>query len=215
MILPQGQRRIDDFSNSGLCGGMTKRCRWCTEDPLYIAYHDEEWGVPVHDDVHLFEMLILEGAQAGLSWFTILKKRENYRRAYEGFRPEIVAKFGARKVASLLKDASIVRNRAKIAASIGNAKATLQIQAEFGSLDKFLWSFVGGRTVQNRWKNIRHAPTHTAESDSMSKALLARGFKFVGTTICYSFMQAVGMVNDHEMGCSRYAPVRKLSRAKT
>ncbi len=194
---------------------MTKRCRWCTEDPLYIAYHDEEWGVPVHDDVHLFEMLILEGAQAGLSWFTILKKRENYRRAYEGFKPEVVAKFGARKVASLLKDASIVRNRAKIAASVGNAKATLQIQAEFGSLDKFLWSFVGGRTIQNRWKNIRHAPTHTAESDSMSKALLARGFKFVGTTICYSFMQAVGMVNDHEMACSRYAPVRKLSRAKT
>ena len=126
---------------------MSKRCRWCTSDPLYIAYHDEEWGVPVHDDTHLFEMLILEGAQAGLSWFTILKKRENYRRAYEGFRPEIVAKFGARKVAALLKDASIVRNRAKVAASIGNARATLQIQSEFGSLDAYLWSFVQGRPM--------------------------------------------------------------------
>jgi DNA-3-methyladenine glycosylase I len=194
---------------------MTKRCPWCTSDPLYIAYHDEEWGVPVHDDVHLFEMLILEGAQAGLSWFTILKKRENYRRAYEGFRPEIVAKFGARKVAALLQDASIVRNRAKIAASIGNARATLEIQKEFGSLDRYLWSFVGGRTIQNRCTNIRTAPTHTAESDAMSKALLARGFKFVGTTICYSFMQAVGMVNDHEITCSRHGPVRKLARPKT
>ena len=194
---------------------MTKRCPWCTSDPLYIAYHDEEWGVPVHDDVHLFEMLILEGAQAGLSWFTILKKRENYRRAYEGFRPEIVAKFGERKVAALLQDASIVRNRAKIAASIGNARATLEIQKEFGSLDKYLWSFVGGRTIQNRWKNIRTAPTHTAESDAMSKALLARGFKFVGTTICYSFMQAVGMVNDHEFTCSRHGPVKKLASPKT
>jgi DNA-3-methyladenine glycosylase I len=195
--------------------GMTKRCRWVTSDPLYIAYHDDEWGVPVHEDVHLFEMLILEGAQAGLSWFTILKKRENYRRAYEGFRPEIVAKFGARKVASLLKDASIVRNRAKIAASIGNAKATLKIQGEFGSLDAYLWSFVGGRSIQNRWKNIRAAPTHTPESDAMSKALLGRGFKFVGTTICYSFMQAVGMVNDHEVTCSRYAAVKKRSKPRT
>src|SRR5450432_1245674 len=211
MILPRGQRRIDDFCNRGLSLTMNKRCPWCTDDPLYIAYHDEEWGVPVHDDVHLFEMLILEGAQAGLSWFTILKKRENYRRAYEGFRPEIVAKFGARKVAALLKDASIVRNRAKIAASIGNAKATLKIQSEFGSLDAFLWRFVGGRTIQNRRKNIRTAPTHTPESDAMSKALLARGYKFVGTTICYSFMQAVGMVNDHEITCTRYAAVRKLS----
>jgi DNA-3-methyladenine glycosylase I len=194
---------------------MTKRCPWCTSDPLYIAYHDEEWGVPVHDDVHLFEMLILEGAQAGLSWFTILKKRENYRRAYEGFRPEIVAKFGARKVAALLKDASIVRNRAKIAASIGNAKATLKIQSEFGSLDAYLWSVVRGRPIQNRWKNIRVAPTHTPESDAMSKALLLRGFKFVGTTICYSFMQAVGMVNDHEVSCARHAAIQRLSRAKT
>lgn len=176
---------------------MTKRCFWCTDDPLYIAYHDEEWGVPVHDDIHLFEMLILEGAQAGLSWLTILRKREGYRRAYEGFRPEIVARFGARKVAALLADASIVRNRAKVAASIGNAKAVLQMQKEFGSLDAFLWSFVGGKTIQNRRRDARNAPTHTAESDAMSKALLARGCKFVGTTICHSFMQAVGMVNDH------------------
>ena len=194
---------------------MTKRCPWCTDDPLYIAYHDEEWGVPVHDDVHLFEMLILEGAQAGLSWLTILRKREGYRRAYEGFQPEIVAKFGARKVASLLKDVSIVRNRAKIAASIGNAKATLQVQKEFGSLHKFLWSFVGGRPIQNRRRNLRTAPTHTAESDAMSKALLSRGFKFVGTTICHAFMQATGMVNDHLVTCPRHEPVQKLARAKT
>ncbi len=194
---------------------MTKRCPWCTDDPLYIAYHDEEWGVPVHDDTHLFEMLILEGAQAGLSWLTILRKREGYRRAYEEFQPEIVAKFGARKVASLLKNVSIVRNRAKIAASIGNAKATLQVQREFGSLDKFLWSFVDGRPIQNRRRNLRAAATHTAESDAMSKALLARGFKFVGTTICHAFMQATGMVNDHLVTCPRHEPVQKLARAKT
>jgi len=171
--------------------------------------------MPSHDDVHLFEMLILEGAQAGLSWLTILRKRENYRRAYEGFHPKRVARFGTRKVAALLSDPGIVRNRAKVAASIGNARATLEIQSEFGSLEKFLWSFVGGRPIQNRWRDIRRAPTHTPESDAMSKALLARSFKFVGTTICYSFMQAVGMVNDHELHCWRHDPVRRLARAKS
>ncbi len=194
---------------------MSKRCPWCTDDPLYIAYHDEEWGVPLHDDIRLFEMLILEGAQAGLSWLTILRKREGYRRAFDGFRPEVVARFGARKVSALLADASIVRNRAKIAASIGNAKAVLLIQKEFGSLDAFLWSFVGGRPIQNKRRNLRTAPTYTAESDAMSKALIARGFKFVGTTICHAFMQATGMVNDHLVTCPRHLPVRKLSRAKS
>ena len=194
---------------------MSKRCPWCTDDPLYIAYHDEEWGVPLHDDIRLFEMLILEGAQAGLSWLTILRKREGYRRAFDGFRPEVVARFGARKVSALLVDASIVRNRAKIAASIGNAKAVLLIQKEFGSLDAFLWSFVGGRPIQNKRRNLRTAPTYTAESDAMSKALIARGFKFVGTTICHAFMQATGMVNDHLVTCPRHLPVRKLSRAKS
>ena len=194
---------------------MSKRCPWCTDDRLYIAYHDEEWGVPVHDDVRLFEMLVLEGAQAGLSWITILRKREGYRRAFEGFRPEAVARFGVRKAASLMRDASIVRNRAKIAAAIGNAKATLKIQAEFGSLDLFLWSFVKGRPMQNQLRDRQDAPTHTPESDAMSKALLGRGLKFVGPTICYAFMQAVGMVNDHILSCDRYAAVRKLSRAKS
>jgi DNA-3-methyladenine glycosylase I len=193
---------------------MSKRCPWCTDDPLYIAYHDEEWGVPLHDETRLFEMLILEGAQAGLSWLTILRKREGYRRAYEGFRPEVVARFGAKKVAALLADASIVRNRAKIAASIGNAKATLQVQKEFGSLDKFLWSFVGGKPIQNRLQRLGEGATHAPESDAMSKALLARGYKFVGTTICYAFMQATGMVNDHLVSCPRHAPVRKMGRAK-
>ena len=193
---------------------MTKRCPWCTADPLYIAYHDEEWGVPVHDDIQLFEMLVLEGAQAGLSWFTILKKREGYRRAFDGFRPEVVARYGARKVAALLADPSIVRNRAKVASAIGNAKATLKVQAEFGSLDQFLWRFVRGRTIQNRLKDRSKAPAHTPESNAMSKALLARGFKFVGPTICYGFMQAVGMVNDHILTCHRHAAVKKLSATK-
>ena len=194
---------------------MSKRCPWCTDDPLYIAYHDEEWGVPLHDDIRLFEMLILEGAQAGLSWLTILRKREGYRRAFDGFRPEVVARFGARKVSALLADASIVRNRAKIAASIGNAKAVLLVQKEFGSLDAFLWSFVGARPIQNKRRNLRTAPTSTAKSDAMSKALIARGFKFVGTTICHAFMQATGMVNDHLVTCPRHLPVRKLSRVKS
>lgn len=215
MILPRGQRRIDDFCNRGLSPIVNKRCPWCTDDPLYVAYHDEEWGVPLHDDVRLFEMLILEGAQAGLSWLTILRKREGYRRAYEGFDPALVARFEARKVASLLADASIVRNRAKVGASIGNARAVLAIQSEFGSLDAFLWSFVGGKPIQNKLRRLGEWATHTPESDAMSKALVARGCKFVGTTICYAFMQATGMTNDHLVTCPRHAAVRQLSHAKS
>ncbi len=182
--------------------GNIERCAWAN-NPLNVVYHDEEWGVPQHDDRVLFEFLILEGAQAGLSWDTILKKRENYRRAFDQFDPAVVANYGEAKVVELMQDAGIVRNRLKIAAAIGNAKAFLQVQAEFGRFDEYIWSFVGGLTVTNRW----HRPerlTRTAQSDAMSKDLLRRGFKFVGTTICYAFMQAVGMVNDHEQACFRY-----------
>lgn len=180
-----------------------ERCEWARGD-LYIRYHDEEWGVPVHDDRKLFEMLILEGAQAGLSWITILRKRENYRRAFDSFDPRIVAGYDERKVASLLADEGIVRNRLKIAAAIANAKATLAIQREFSSLDAFLWQFVNGRPIQNRRESLKQVPPRTPESDAMSRALLKHGFKFVGSTICYAFMQAVGMVNDHLITCPRH-----------
>ena len=189
---------------------MKKRCEWSTQDPLYIAYHDEEWGVPVHDDVHLFEMLILEGAQAGLSWLTILKKRDNYRKAFDGFRPERVAQYDSKKVAELLNDSGIVRNRRKIGSAIQNARFVLEIQREHGSLDSFLWSFVKNAPIQNTWKRLKEIPPRTGESDSMSKELQKRGFKFVGSTICYAFMQAVGMVNDHVTSCFRYKEVRRL-----
>lgn len=177
------------------------RCPWCLGDQLYIRYHDEEWGVPSHDDRHLFEMIILEGAQAGLSWSTILKKRENYRRAYHDFDVKRIARYGDKDVARLLADEGIVRNRLKVAASILNAQATLAVQKEFGSLDAFLWQFVGGKPIQNRRRSMTEIPARTAESDAMSKALLKRGFKFVGSTICYAFIQAVGMVNDHLVTC--------------
>ena len=180
-----------------------ERCEWARGD-LYIRYHDEEWGVPVHDDRKLFEMLILDGAQAGLSWITILKKRENYRRAFDNFDPRIVADYDERKVAILLADEGIVRNRLKIASAITNAKATLAIQREYGSLDAFLWQFVNGRPIQNRWESLKQVPAKTAESDAMSRALLKHGFKFVGSTICYAFMQAAGMVNDHLITCPRH-----------
>ena len=180
------------------------RCPWCLGGEPYIRYHDEEWGVPSHDDRHLFEMLILEGAQAGLSWSTILKKRENYRLAYHDFDVKRIARYGDRDVARLLADEGIVRNRLKVAASILNAQATLAVQKEFGSLDAFLWQFVGGKPVQNRRRSMTEVPARTAESDAMSKALLKRGFKFVGSTICYAFMQAVGMVNDHLVTCPSY-----------
>ncbi len=181
------------------------RCRWARlTNPLYVAYHDEEWGVPSHDDRHLFEMLILEGAQAGLSWETILNKRAAYRKAYAGFDPRRVARFDARKKRALLADAGIVRNRLKIDASISNATAFLQVRQEFGSFDRYIWSFVGGRPQRNAWKSLREIPTRTAESDAMSRDLKKRGFRFVGSTICYAFMQAVGMVNDHTTDCFRY-----------
>jgi DNA-3-methyladenine glycosylase I len=169
-----------------------------------ILYHDEEWGVPVHDDRTLFEFLILEGAQAGLSWSTILNKRQNYRKAFEEFDPKSVAAFDRRKVQQLLRDAGIVRNRLKIASTIGNAKAFLRVQEEFGSFDRYIWQFVGGKPLVNKRKSLRQVPARSAESDSMSKDLKRRGFNFVGSTICYAFMQAVGMVNDHVVDCFRY-----------
>lgn len=187
------------------------RCAWCPpDDPLYCAYHDEEWGVPVHDDRRLFEMLILEGAQAGLNWRLILSRRGHYRRAFDGFDPAIVAGFDAAKAARLLTDAGIIRNRLKVAAAIQNARGVRQIQAEFGSLDAYLWRFVDGRPIQNHWRSINEIPTHTPLSDRISRELKQRGFSFVGTTIIYSFMQAVGMVNDHEAGCFRHAVLTLL-----
>jgi DNA-3-methyladenine glycosylase I len=189
---------------------MKKRCEWGNQDPLYIAYHDTEWGVPVHDDIRLFEMLTLEGTQAGLSWLIILKKRENYRKAFDGFRPEVVALYGSRKVAELLSNPGIVRNRRKIESAIQNARLVLEVQREVGSLDSFLWSFVGGTPIQNAWKSLKEIPSRSRESDLMSKELQKRGFKFVGSLICYAFMQAVGMVNDHVTSCFRYKEIRRL-----
>jgi len=185
----------------------TTRCGWTTTDPVYIAYHDEEWGVPLHDDQRLFELLILEGAQAGLSWITILKKRDNYRRAFDRFDMHKIANYDDAKVQTLLADPGIVRNRLKIAAAISNAKACLAIQKEFGSLDAYLWQFVGGKPKQNMWRTLKEIPPKSAESDAMSKDLLKRGCKFVGSTICYAFMQSTGMVNDHVTECFRYREV--------
>ena len=185
------------------------RCPWPRTE-LDIHYHDTEWGVPQHDDRVLFEFLILEGAQAGLSWSTILKKRENYRAALDQFDARRIAKYDDRKVATLLADPGIVRNRLKIAATIRNAKAFLEVQKEFGTFDKYLWQFIGGRPRQNAWTALKQVPAKTPESDAMSKDLLQRGFKFVGSTICYALMQAVGMVNDHPVDCFRHAQVKKL-----
>ncbi|MSU64404.1 MAG: DNA-3-methyladenine glycosylase I [Pedosphaera sp.] len=185
-----------------------QRCSW-PKTELDIAYHDTEWGVPQHDDLVLFEFLILEGAQAGLSWSTILKKRDNYRVAFDGFDARHVAGYGERKVAELLTNPGIVRNRLKIAAAIQNAKAFLAVQKEFGSFDTFVWRFVGGHPRTNCWESMREISAHTAESDAMSKELLKRGFKFVGSTICYAFMQAVGMVNDHTTDCFRYSQIKE------
>jgi DNA-3-methyladenine glycosylase I len=169
-----------------------------------LPYHDKEWGVPQHDDIGLFELLTLEGAQAGLSWSIILRKRAGYRAAFDHFDPRIVAGYGERKIAALMEDDGIVRNRLKIASAIGNARAVLEVQREFGSFDRYIWSFVGGRPLQNRWRTMEQVPTQTAQSDAMSRSLAKRGFRFVGSTICYSFMQATGMVNDHLLGCFRY-----------
>ncbi|MBI4261425.1 MAG: DNA-3-methyladenine glycosylase I [Actinobacteria bacterium] len=189
---------------------MTERCEWVpSEDPLYLAYHDEEWGVPSHDDRHLFEMLVLEGAQAGLSWSTILRKREGYRRAFAGFEAEGVARFGPEDLERLMADPSIVRNRLKVESAVANARAVLAVREELGSLDAYLWSFVDGRPVANRWRTLGEIPAETTESRAMSKDLKRRGFRFVGPTVCYAFMQATGMVNDHTVGCFRHAAVSR------
>jgi len=188
-----------------------ERCPW-SQGEIYHAYHDQEWGVPSHEDRFLFEMINLEGAQAGLSWITILKKRENYRKAFDNFTAERIAKYDDRKVAELLADPGIVRNRLKVAATIQNAKAFLAVQKEFGSFDKYIWQFVDGASRQNHWKALSEMPAKTTQSDVMSKDLLKRGFKFVGSTICYSFMQAVGMVNDHLVTCPRHAVVAALAK---
>jgi DNA-3-methyladenine glycosylase I len=184
----------------------TPRCAWA-RTPLSVAYHDLEWGVPVHDDRILFEFLTLEGAQAGLSWETILKKREAYREAFAGFDPAAVAEFGPAQVDRLLANPGIVRNRLKIRSTVGNARAFLAVQHEFGSFDAYMWRFVGGRPRVNRWRTLRQVPARTSDSDALSRDLLARGFKFVGSTICYAFMQAVGVVNDHTVDCFRYERV--------
>ncbi len=184
--------------------GTVKRCEWLTSDPLYIAYHDTEWGVPVHDDRRWFEFITLDGMQAGLSWLTVLRKRENFRHAFDNFDPRKIARYDGTKTEALLADAGIIRNRLKIAATIQNAQAFLQVQQEFGSFDTYIWRFVNGKTMQNSWQSIQELPTRTPESDAMSKDLIRRGFKFVGSTICYAFMQAAGMVNDHVVDCFRH-----------
>lgn len=186
-----------------------RRCRWASNE-LAIAYHDEEWGVPLHDDQRLFEFLILEGAQAGLSWDTILRKRSNYRIAFDNFDPLRVARYGPKKVRELLRNPGIVRNRLKIESAIQNAKAFLLVQKEFRSFDVYVWNFVGGQATQNVWGASELLPTSTPQSDAMSKDLKRRGFNFVGTTICYAFMQAVGLVNDHSADCFRYAQIKGL-----
>jgi DNA-3-methyladenine glycosylase I len=183
---------------------MMKRCQWSTSDPLYIRYHDEEWGVPVHDDRLIFEFLILEGAQAGLSWLTILKRREHYREAFDLFDPQKVAAYDENRIAQLLSDTGIIRNRRKIESAVTNAKAFLAVQREFGSFDRYIWDIVGGKPIINTWENLAEIPAQTVESVAMSKDLVRRGFKFVGPTICYAHMQATGMVNDHLVDCFRY-----------
>jgi DNA-3-methyladenine glycosylase I len=189
---------------------MKTRCEWCGGDPLYVAYHDNEWGIPIHDDQILFEFLILEGAQAGLSWLTILKKRENYRKAFHSFDCERIANYTTADVKRLLSDSGIVRNRLKIESAIKNARGVLDIQAEFGSLDSYLWRYVDRTPKQNAWKSMSELPVKTDVSDMMSRELKKRGFNFVGSTICYAFMQAVGMVNDHTIDCFRHREVKNL-----
>ncbi|HEY9051118.1 MAG TPA: DNA-3-methyladenine glycosylase I [Gammaproteobacteria bacterium] len=181
-----------------------QRCGWCTRDPLYIHYHDKEWGVPSYDDQHLFEMLILEGAQAGLNWLTILKKREGYRKAFDQFNAEKIARYSEAKIEKLLLNPEIIRNRLKVNATVTNARKFLDVKKEFGSFSNYIWQFVDGKPIINQWKTMKQVPTITKESDAMSKDLKKRGFKFVGSTICYAYMQAVGMVNDHTTDCYRY-----------
>ncbi|NOX15130.1 MAG: DNA-3-methyladenine glycosylase I [Epsilonproteobacteria bacterium] len=189
---------------------MEKRCDWLTNEEIYIEYHDKEWGVPVYDDHKLFEMLILEGSQAGLSWITILKRRETYRKAYDNYDPEKMAKWNGEKINRLLKDPGIIRNKLKVAAAKQNAQTYLEVVKEYGSFKDFIWSFVNAKPIKNSWKSVCEIPTTTKESDAMSKALKKKGFKFVGSTICYAFMQAVGMVNDHITTCIRYDEIKNL-----
>ncbi|MFH0915508.1 MAG: DNA-3-methyladenine glycosylase I [bacterium] len=184
------------------------RCAWVGENPLYVAYHDEEWGVPVHDDRLLFEFLVLEGAQAGLSWLTILRKRDGYREAFAGFDPVRVAAFDASDVQRLLADPGIVRNRLKVESAISNARAFLKVQEEFGSFDAYVWGFAGGETIHNRWHSVAEIPTQTPQAGHMSADLKRRGFRFIGPTICYAHMQATGMVNDHTVDCFRWAELK-------
>ena len=189
-----------------------QRCEWAGSDPLCHAYHDREWGVPLHDDQQLFEFLSLEGAQAGLSWLTILKKRENYRRAFADFDPQKVARFDRRRIEKLLLDPGIVRNRLKVESTVDNARAFRKVQKEFGSFDTYIWNFVDGRPQQNRWRRMAELPAKTPLSEDISKDLKRRGFRFVGPTIIYAHMQATGMVNDHVVGCFRHEPVRRMAR---
>lgn len=191
---------------------MKTRCAWCGNDPLYVGYHDKEWGVPIHEDRLLFEFLILEGAQAGLSWSTILKKREGYRKAFHHFDAGHIARYTPRDIDRLMADASIVRNRLKIEAAVRNARGTVEIREQFGSLDAFLWRYVDGRPVRNAWKSMKDLPSQSRESEAMSRDLKKRGFNFVGPTICYAFMQAVGMVNDHTTDCFRYRELTEPAR---
>ena len=190
------------------------RCGWGTGDPLYLQYHDEEWGVPVHDDRRLFEMLVLEGAQAGLSWLTVLRKREAFREAFDHFDPLKVSRYSQKRVGKLLHNSEIIRNRLKIEAAIKNARAFLQVNKEFGSFDRYLWQFIDYKPMQNRWTRLKDIPARTPESDAMSKDLKKRGFSFVGSTICYAFMQAVGMVNDHVTSCFRYKDLNDTGRTR-
>jgi len=183
---------------------MQKRCEWAGSSPLYIEYHDKEWGVPIHNDQKLFEAIILDTFQAGLSWFIVLKKRENFRKAFNDFDAKKIARYDEPKIQELLNDAGIIRNRLKIRACTTNAASFLEIQKEFGSFDRYIWQFTGGKTIKNKWEKMSDLPASSAESDAMSKDLKERGFKFVGTTICYAFMQAVGIVNDHLTYCHRY-----------
>jgi len=190
---------------------MKKRCHWCGSDPLYVKYHDLEWGKPVHRDRVLFEFLNLEGAQAGLSWITVLRKRKNYQKAFAGFDPVKMRRFSSRKIKALLKDEGIIRNRLKIEAAITNADAYLKVKKEFGTFDRYIWGFVSGKPIQNRVRSLRDIQSSSKESDAMSKDLKKRGFRFVGSTICYAFMQACGLVNDHVVDCFRFREIERMS----
>ncbi|BAX81379.1 DNA-3-methyladenine glycosylase I [Labilibaculum antarcticum] len=195
------------MQNSSKNNTNITRCKWAGDDPLYCEYHDNEWGVPLHDDQMLFEFLILEGAQAGLSWITILRKRENYRKTFDNFDPNVVVNYTQEKVDELLQNEGIIRNKLKITSAIKNAKAFLEVQEEFGSFDQYIWSFTDGKTILNHWASMSEVPASTPESEAMSKDLKKRGFKFVGPTICYALMQATGMVNDHTTDCFRHKEV--------